>query len=121
MPREIRRENFSLLQQRRWTVGASTQCENVRIGSLLLIVNQDSEVYLQASFERQLDIRPEAHGDHNEISRRYFTVRESHGFHAPVAKYGLDLGHPDVASALSEAAAGFRRQPTANHHGRCPF
>ncbi len=69
MSREVRRENSSLLQQRRKTVGASTQCENMRIGGLQLIVHHDSAAHLQSGIQRQLDIRPEPHCDHHKISR----------------------------------------------------
>ncbi len=41
--------------------------------------------------------------------------------HLPLAKHGLDLSHLDIAPALAQPAAGFRRQPTSNHHGTRPF
>jgi hypothetical protein len=123
MSREIRRENLSLLRQRRKTVSASTHGKNVRIGSLQLIVHQDSAVrfHFQSGLQRQLDIRSEVHRDHYQISRRFFTVFEAHGFHSPIAKHGFDLGNRDIAAALSQPAPGFRRQPIANHDGSGPF
>jgi hypothetical protein len=131
MSREIRGENFSLLQQRTIVgllvaLGASAQGKNVRIGSLQLIVHSDSAVGLQAGIHRQLDVRPEAHCDHHKIRRHYFTVGESHGFDALIAEHGVYLApksaslrvdYRDVTSALFEAAPNFRSQPAANHDG----
>jgi hypothetical protein len=120
MSREIRRQNASLLQKRRKTVHASTQGKDVRIGSLQLIVHQDSAVYFQASLQRQLDIWPETHRDHHKISLRYPTVCEAHGSYAAIAKHCVNLAHRDFASALSQRATDFPRQPIADHDGTGP-
>jgi hypothetical protein len=93
----------------------------MRIGSLQLIVHYDSAIRFQSGIQRQLDIWTGPHRDHHQIRRHNFTVRETHGFHAPIAKHGLNLGNRDITSALSQPAAGFRCQPTAHHHGARPF
>jgi hypothetical protein len=128
MSREIRRENFSLGIFA--ALGASTQGKDVRIGSLQLIVHQDSAIRFQAGIERQLDIRPEAHRDHHKISPQYLAVCEAHGFDAAIAKHRLNfapkstsvrIDYSHVASAFTQPAPGFRRQPPADHYRARPF
>jgi len=120
MSREICRENFSLLLF--VALGASTQRKDIWIGSLHLIVHQNSAVYFQACIHRQLDIRAEAHRDHYKISRRFFTVCEAHGLHAPIAQHrgNFPFHYRDIAAALAQSAPNFSRQPTANHHRARP-
>jgi hypothetical protein len=59
--------------------------EDVRIGSLHLIIDHDAAIDIEAGFVSEIDIRPDAGGNDDEVAIEDCPVLERDPFYAPIA------------------------------------
>ena len=86
--------------------------ENIRVAGAHVVEHLDAAIHLQAGGARQVDVRPDADGEHHQVGRNRPPIRELHALGVVGAEnfLGLAVGEEGDAAAVEIALQQLARR-----------